>query len=65
MFDFDFGKSGQGGGGGDEKISFPLPLPPPSSRLSTTPLVEISISPQHSSALRIQDSDPHNLRRTT
>ena len=33
--------------------------------ISISVKVEISIPPQHSSALRIQDSGPHNSRRTT
>ena len=41
-------------------MTSPTPTPP-SSRLSTTPLVEMSISPQPTSALRIQDSD-HTFR---
>ena len=46
-------------------IFFPLslPLPPPSSHLSTTPLIEIFISPQPSSGFRIQDA--HISQRKT
>ena len=42
-------------------LSLPLLILAPPSRLSTTPLVDVSISPQPSSALRIQDSD-HTFR---
>ena len=46
-------------GAADSKtVRWTLPLPPPSSHLSTTPLVEMSVSPQPSSALRFLEEVP-------